>query len=139
LEGCPINVGGDFDCSGNQLTSLEYCPKNVGGNFNCYDNQLTSLDGCPQAIKGDFDCDNNQITDFKGISEFFEGSFSCYDNPIFEIYELFNESVSCIQWINEFDVIQDGNKVIMDRLEEVFHQLGMEIPEEIEFENYEII
>jgi len=46
--------------------------------------------------------------------------------------------VSCIKWINEFDVIQ-GNKVIMDRLEEVFHQLDMEIPEEIEFEYYEII
>jgi len=27
----------------------------------------------------------------------------------------------------------------MDRLEEVFHQLGMEIPEEIELPSYEII
>jgi hypothetical protein len=44
----------------------------------------------------------------------------------------------CIRWINEFDVIQ-GNKVIMDRLEEVFYQLGMDVPENINLPSYEII
>jgi hypothetical protein len=40
--------------------------------------------------------------------------------------------------LNEFDVIQ-GNKVIMDRLEEVFYQLGMDVPENINLPSYEII
>ena len=31
------------------------------------------------------------------------------------------------------------DKIVLDRLEEVFHQLGMEIPENITFKNYEII
>jgi hypothetical protein len=45
---------------------------------------------------------------------------------------------STIDIINEYDVIQ-GNKVILDRLEEVFYQLGMTPPEDIKLKNYEII
>jgi len=60
-----------------------------------------------------------------------------FDNPVKEIYDLF-KNVKCIRWLNEFDVIQ-GNKVVLDRLEEVYHQLGMNIPENIELSNYEII
>jgi hypothetical protein len=90
-------------------------------------------------------CSNNKITDFRGVPEFFEGDFYCYTNPIFEIYDLFR-TVKCIKWLNEYDVIQ-GNRVIMDRLEEVFHQLGMVIPQSVvniglknlTFKNYEII
>ena len=38
-------VGGDFDCSGNFITSLLRCPKEVGGYFYCYNNELTTLKG----------------------------------------------------------------------------------------------
>jgi hypothetical protein len=143
----------DFDCYNNKLTSLEGSPKKVGGDFDCHNNQLTSLVGCPE-IGGDLNCRRNQITDFRGVPEFFEGLFYCEENPIEEIYKLFIQEdkhitdlnllfgldglSKCIRWINEFDVIQ-GNKVIMDRLEEVFYQLEMEIPENITFKNYEII
>jgi hypothetical protein len=145
------NVGGDFFCSYNQLTSLEGCPQSVGGDFYCLNNQLTSLVGCPEVIGGDINCRFNKITDFKGVPEFFEGLFYCEGNPIEEIYTLFLQEDSindskCIQWINEFDVIQ-GDKVVLDRLEEVFHQLGMDIPQSVvniglknlTFKNYEII
>ena len=138
------NITGDFRLDHNKLTSLEGCPKSVGGDFGCSFNKLTSLEGCPEIISGDFDCSSNFITNFKGISEFFEGIFYCYRNPIIDIYHLFNKShdyllnQKCIKWINEFDVIQ-GNNIIMDRLEEVFHQLDMEIPQNIKFKNYEII
>ena len=30
-----VNVGGDFICSDNKLTSLEFAPSSVGGNFFC--------------------------------------------------------------------------------------------------------
>jgi hypothetical protein len=138
LEGCPKEIGIHFDCSDNELTSLENCPNKVGNSFFCGNNKLTSLVGCPEKIVGDFYCDDNKIKDFKGISEFFEGDFYCTGNPIWEIWNLFND-VRCIRWINEFDVIVDGKKVILDRLEEVFHQLEIEIPKNIEFDNYEII
>ena len=150
LKGSPKSVVGNFDCSGNQLTSLEYCPESIGGNFDCHSNQLTSLEGLPE-IGGYINCRRNQIIDFRGVPEFFEGYFYCEGNPIEEIYTLFLQEDSindskCIQWINEFDVIR-GNKVIMDRLEEVFHQLGMDIPQSVvniglknlTFKNYEII
>lgn len=123
----------------------------MGGDFYCLNNQLTSLVGCPEVIGGDINCRFNKITDFRGVPEFFEGLFYCEGNPIEEIYTLFLQEDSindskCIQWINEFDVIR-GNKVIMDRLEEVFHQLGMVIPQSVvniglknlTFKNYEII
>ena len=154
LEGGPKIVDGDFVCRDNQLTSLQGAPKKVGGDFYCDYNELTSLEGFPESVGGNFVCRGNQITDFRGVPEFFEGLFYCEENPIEEIYKLFikedkhigdlnllfgQDGLSkCIRWINEFDVIQ-GNKVILDRLEEVFYQLGMEIPENITFENYEIV
>ena len=149
LKGSPTSVGGGFDCSGNKLTSLEYCPKSVGGNFDCHSNELTSLEYCSE-IGGHLNCRRNQITDFKGVPEFFEGLFYCEGNPIEEIYTLFLQEnyvdasfqtwgdSKCIKWINEFDVIQ-GDTVILDRLEEVFHQLGKVVPQNITFKNYEII
>jgi len=45
------NVGRDFWCSRNQLTSLEGAPSQVGGVFYCSDNQLTSLVGIHKIIK----------------------------------------------------------------------------------------
>lgn len=153
LKGSPKSVVGNFDCSGNKLTSLEYCPESVGGNFYCGYNKLISLEGLPE-IGGYLNCRHNQITDFQGVPEFFEGYFYCEGNPIEEIYRLFLQEdkhigdfsllygldglSKCIKWINEFDVIQ-GNKVIMDRLEEVFCQLGMDVPENLTFKHYEII
>ena len=136
LKGSPTSVGGDFHCSGNKLISLEYCPESVGSHFYCQDNQLTSLEYCPE-IGRDLNCRRNKITDFRGVPEFFEGYFFCEGNPIEEIYALFKDS-KCIQWINEFDVIR-GHKVIMDRLEEVFYQLGMDVPENIKFKSYKVI
>ena len=154
LEGSPKKVGGDFDCHNNKLTSLVGCPEVIGYNFYCSRNELKSLVGFPEIIGGDFYCRDNQITDFNGVPEFFEGLFYCEGNPIEEIYRLFIKEdkditdfsllygldglSKCIKWINEFDVIQ-GNRVIMDRLEEVFYQLGMEVPENINLPSYEII
>jgi hypothetical protein len=35
LQGGPKKVGGNFDCSDNQLTSLQGAPREVGGSFYC--------------------------------------------------------------------------------------------------------
>jgi hypothetical protein len=156
LEGGPESVGGDFYCKNNQLTSLEGSPKSVGGYFDCSHNQLTSLEGSPESVKGGFECSHNQLTSLEGCPQnaiFYDcrnnkltslqglpedidrGYFD--NNPVWEIYNLF-KTIKCIKWLNEFDVIR-GNTVIMDLLEEVFHQLEMDIPENITFKHYEII
>ncbi len=133
LKGGPKEVGGDFDCHYNQLTSLEGCPEKVGGYFHCNHNNLTSLEGCPDA-KAIY-CDNNKITNFEGIPEFWEGELDISNNPVDEIFQLFNRDIRCIDLINEFDVIQ-GDRVVRDRLEEVFAHLDMEIPKNIKLKEY---
>ena len=130
LKSLPIKfkeVSGDFSCSHNQLTSLKYCPETVGGHFSCSDNQLTSLEGCPESVGGDLSCNHNQLTNFDGLPEFCEQDISLIGNPVNEIYKLFKEDHRCIYWIREYDVIMDMT-VIRDRLEEVYHTLGMDVP-----------
>ena len=130
LKYCPESVSGHFSCSYNQLTSLKYCPESVSGHFSCSHNQLTSLKYCPEKVSGDFYCNNNQITNFDGLPEFFEQLIYLLGNPVYEIYKLFKNDPRCIYWIREFGVIQ-GDEVVRDRLEEVFHTLGMDIPKDI--------
>ena len=62
LRGSPYSVNGDFDCSHNQLTHLQYAPKHVSGSLGCSHNQLTSLSGIP-AISDELACDHNQLSD----------------------------------------------------------------------------
>ncbi len=138
LRGCPRTVGGDFYCNHNQLASLKYCPETVGGHFYCSNNQLTSLEGCPKTVSGGFWCYDNQITNFDGLPEFFEQSISIFRNPVHEIYELFKEDLRCIYWIREFGAIQ-GDEVVRDRLEEVYHTLGMDIPKDIVLKKYILV
>ena len=46
---------GNFNCSFNNLTSLEGAPEIVGGNFDCaFNKKLKSLEGCPKEVGGDF-------------------------------------------------------------------------------------
>tara|TARA_B100001059_G_C17671707_1_gene494883 strand:+ start:67 stop:465 length:399 start_codon:yes stop_codon:yes gene_type:complete len=59
LEGCPISVGGDFYCYKNNLNSLEGSPRFVVGNFFCYKNNLNSLEGSPISVYGYFSCDEH--------------------------------------------------------------------------------
>ena len=75
-------VNGFFDCSYNQLTSLEGCPKIVNGNFYCSSNQLTSLEGSPKIINDFFSCDNNELTSLKGCPKEVNRVFSCVGNKV---------------------------------------------------------
>jgi len=169
LEFCPQSVGGDFNCSINSLTTLEFCPKSVGGDFICNNNELTTLEGCPQSVGGDFYCYYNELTtlecspqsvggdfsfgvnklrDLYGFPEFFDNEVDYIDNPVSEILDLFEDESNrlgkVIDLLNEYGVIQqDGKVVILDRLEEIFHTLNMEIPKEItllmsNLKNYEV-
>ena len=49
-----MEVGGNFDCDGNQLRTLDGAPSEVGGDFYCGQNPLVSLEGAPEVIKRDF-------------------------------------------------------------------------------------
>ena len=83
LKRIPIqfrNVGRDFYCSDNSLTSLEGAPSSVGGGFSCSNNSLTSLEGAPSSVGGSFYCSYNSLTSLKGAPSSVGGGFYCYNN-----------------------------------------------------------
>lgn len=55
LEGCPKEVWGKFNCSGNKLTSLKYGPEKVRGEiYNCSYNPLKSFKYVPALSRDGF-------------------------------------------------------------------------------------
>lgn len=85
LEFAPSFVGGNYSCSKNNLTSLKFLPQSINGNFYCYQNKLTSLKHSPHTVKGDFYCNANQIKSLKFSPEFVIGDFICSGNELVTI------------------------------------------------------
>ena len=77
-----ISADGDFDCSTNNLTSLENCPKTVGGNFYCSNNKLTSLAGAPTSVGRNFICSYNNLTSLENCPKTVGGNFHCRMNTV---------------------------------------------------------
>ena len=140
LEGSPSSVGGNFGCDGNQLTSLSGAPREVGGDFYCSYNNLMSLSGISKYISGGIYCENNRLRDVKGVKDGWRGQFFIGENPVQKIFKLFpkNRRDEVIEYINEHEVIRDGKVVILQALELVFYEMGLEVPEIDQIEGYEI-
>ena len=77
-----VDVGGYFDCSHTNLTSLENSPKSVSGDFYCINNKLTSLVGAPKIVGGDFWCSYNDLTSLEGAPKSVGLNFACSNNPV---------------------------------------------------------
>ncbi len=107
----------------------------VNGNVDLSYKNLKSIPIKFKEVGGDFYCGHNQITNFDGLPEFFEQPIYLLGNPVHEIYKLFKQDPRCIYWIREFGVIQ-GDEVVRDRLEEVYHTLGISIPKDIKLKEY---
>ena len=82
LEGFPSKVGGYFNCSKNQLKSLKGAPQTVDKGFYCFHNKLQSLEGAPQTVGGDFYCYLNQLTSLEGAPQTVDWSFFCQKNEL---------------------------------------------------------
>ena len=77
-----ITVGGEFDCSGNNLTSLVGAPKIISEDFNCNDNHLTSLEFAPKSVGYSFQCGENLLTSLQGAPKSVSGFFLCSRNKL---------------------------------------------------------
>ena len=75
-------VEGYFDCSHNDLISLEGCPTEVKRYFDCSYNRLGSLEGAPKEVGGHFDCSNNNLINLKGGPKKIDYSYICSDNNL---------------------------------------------------------
>ena len=82
LQGGPTEVGGNFYCSSNQLTTLQGGPTKVGGYFVCAYNELTTLQGGPTEVGKNFYCNDNQLTTLQGGPTKVGGYFNCSNNQL---------------------------------------------------------
>jgi len=91
------HIDGDFDCSRNKLTSLEFGPETVSGRFICYNNELTSLEFCPEYVGGDVFLTSNNLTSLEYHPKFVGGVFYCSGNNWIEpiSYELIDKLNIC--------------------------------------------
>lgn len=144
LEGSPKRIiGRGYSCGQNLITNLVGAPEYIGGYFNCsYNDNLCSLEGFPNYVRTTSDITACAIDDLRGFPEFFEGACYFEFNHISEVLRLFGRdaraNLKAIYWLNEYDVI-NGNKIILSRLYEVFNQLQIDPPDNIEFRNYYLI
>jgi hypothetical protein len=77
------NVKGYFNCSNNELTSLEGAPQKVTWKFDCSRNKIESLVGSPLVTGRYFDCSYNKLTNLEGVQKDLEDvNFDCSYNQI---------------------------------------------------------
>ena len=143
LEGSPQTVDGNFVCHNNKLKTLEGSPQTVGGGFVCYGNKLKTLEGCPQTVNGDFNCYNNELTDleyFPEVSDY----INIRDNPVNLLVYTFIENEETDSFMIEdfidYEIVRNGNTVMLDRLQTFIRDNDLEMPdlEEIK-KHYKII
>jgi len=79
LEDAPTSVTGDFKCSGLMIKNLIGAPENIGGDFIfSFNSEIVSLEGMPKHIGGSIDmvaC--SKITKLEHIPEKVNGNFEC--------------------------------------------------------------
>ena len=98
LEGCPEIVEGGFYCYNNRLKTLKGSPKKIDGSFYCHYNELESLEGCPEVVNGDFNCNHNQLTSLEGCPQIVKGYFDCSHNNLITLKgvpEIIEEEFNC--------------------------------------------
>ena len=86
-------VSRSFDCSHNQLTTLEGCPKYVGCSFFCSGNRITTLEGGPDIVNSDYFSNfNDLLISTKGFPTIVGGSASIRFCPKLTSLEDYNLS-----------------------------------------------
>ena len=81
--------GGSFNCSYNELTSLEGVPRHIDVGIYCSHNELTSLEGAPSHVNGNFDCSYNKLTSLEGAPSRVNGGFDCFDNKLTSLKDVY--------------------------------------------------
>jgi hypothetical protein len=140
IGGYTINSDGSVDVDGNvdlsqwDLTEIPLKFGKVSGDFDCYGNQLTTLEGAPKSVGGDLDCRYNQLTTLEGAPREVGRYLDCRSNPVHGIYKLFNTHEDFMDSL-DWDYFR-GNKIVKSRFGEACAEAGIEVPESIEGYEY---
>ena len=81
-----IDVDGDVDLSGYDLSEIPLTFNKVSGYFYCSYNKLTTLKGSPKWIGSSFSCDRNQLTSLEFSPDYVGGDFNCRWNKLTDNY-----------------------------------------------------
>jgi hypothetical protein len=177
LEGCPTKVN-RLLIDNNNLKSLRGCPQTIDGDFNCSDNHITSLEFGPKFVGGYYGISHNPLSDPTGFPDEFPGktknSFlgathhSIYwkGTPLSKLVSLLiKNNCNCsnlgceeasggqhiqdwklisdvIRLINKYRVVS-GNEVNLSNLDRLYYDMVdvydiqvKKLPEEIDIEGY---
>lgn len=98
-------VFGNFNCSNNDLITLERSPIEVTGNFSCENNCLTNLVGSPIVVGGFFDCFSNMLVSLRGAPKRIGEYFQCYGNNLpREIFDNYKFIKNIVNMQNDYDI-----------------------------------
>ena len=127
LEGAPKIVLGHFFCDNNKLTTLKGGPCEVGGIFACNKNQLSSLKDSPKKVGSHFYCDNNQLITLKDGPKVVGGHFNFHMNPLPKLlYDNYKYIKEILKWQDEYNIWRN------DKLDEFrFEEMMIDIKEEM--------
>ena len=141
MKGCPNEVD-QFIFDYNNLTSLEFSTEIVNDRFSCTYNKLTSLEFGPKKVKGDYSVGYNDIYNLDGFECEFGGEFLGQGNPLNKVFPLDGLDYIDLKAFKTYKVVTE-KKVNWKRLEYLYHQFNIEVPDELQLElsllGYEII
>jgi hypothetical protein len=141
MKGCPNEVD-QFIFDYNNLTSLEFSTEIVNDRFSCTYNKLTSLEFGPKKVKGDYSVGYNDIYNLDGFECEFGGEFLGQGNPLNKVFPLDGLDYMDLKAFKTYKVVTE-KKVNWKRLEYLYHQFNIEVPDELQLEisllGYEII
>ena len=123
---------GNIDVSGLGLTSLEGCPKKVIGDFNCSDNDLLTLEYGAKELTGYYDFSNNQLTSLLDLPSYFWerlNMWQCCGNDIRKI-ENIPEHVGVVEGLNCYEYYSDRYYAYEADLQRAYEGLNSTEPED---------
>jgi hypothetical protein len=112
-----IDVNGDVNLSGYDLSEIPLTFNKVSGNFFCSYNQLTSLKGSPRWVGSSFYCRYNRLTSLEFSPDYVGGDFRCIDNDLIDNYcdtEILGDFYTSLEQdgliINSYDIATNYNE-----------------------------
>jgi hypothetical protein len=132
-----IDVEGSVDLSYKRISELPLKFNMVSEYFNCSNNQLTTLEGAPNYVGKDLFCQNNKLTSLDGFPNVVGGESWIQYNPIHEITRLFGYTKIYLEYQETYNFVRKDSKVVKYLFEEAlndyneYYNKEVKLPEEI--------
>jgi len=134
LEGSPKTVA-QMHCDFNELTDLKGSPDIVNGEenaiFNCSNNDITSLEFGPKYVKDNYLIQNCPIYNLEGFECEFGGDFYCDNTPMYNIFPMDKFKQDDLNSFRILKAIKERT-VNFKRLKYAYSIFEMDLPTDLE-------